>query len=83
MRGNYRVRVRVPIYATAEVEHIIYDAESEAAAIAQAQEITSEADIGFWFSHYWKPRNRPFPSLTEVIEFETTEQDTTKEGNQQ
>ena len=73
MRGNYKVRVRVPIYATAVIEQAIIGAESEAAAIAQAQEATDEVDVGFWFSHYWKPWNKPLPSLAEIIEFESTE----------
>lgn len=79
MRGNYKVRVRVPIYATAVIEHTVYDQESEAAAIALAQEITGEFDVGYWFQNEWKPRSRPIPSLAEVIEFEATEEDTTKE----
>lgn len=80
MRGNYKVRVRVPIYATVEVVHTVYDAENEGAAIAQALEATDEVDVGFWFEHDWKPSSRPLPGLAEVIEFEATETDQPKEG---
>lgn len=82
MRGNYKVRVRVPIYATAIIEQMVYGAENEAAAIAQAQEEIDEVSVGYWFHSEWKPRSRPIPSLAEVIEFEATEEDTTKEGKE-
>lgn len=78
MRGNYKVRVRVPIYATAVIDQMVYGAENEAAAIAQAQEAIDDVAVGFWFHAEWNPP-RPIPSLAEVIEFESTETDTTKE----
>ena len=82
MRGNYKVRVRVPIYATAIIDQAIIGAESEAAAIAEAQETTDELDVGIWFQKQWNPPTRPIPSLAEVIEFEATETDQPKEGNE-
>lgn len=80
MKGNYKVRVRVPIHATAVIEQAIIGAESEAAAIAEAQEITDELDIGIWFQKQWHPRSRPIPSLAEVIEFESTETNEEEKG---
>ena len=74
MKGNYKVRVRVPIYATAVIEQMVYGAEDEAAAIAQAQEMVDDVAVGYWFHSEWNPR-RPIPSLAEVIEFEATETD--------
>lgn len=78
MKGNYKVRVRVPIYASAVVEHIVYDAENEEQARVQAIADTKPFDVAYWFQHEWKPR-LPFSALAEVIEFEATEIDTTKE----
>jgi hypothetical protein len=78
MKGNYKVRVRVPIYATAEVERIVYGAESEDAAKAEAQAWTDPGDIAMWFKSEWNPP-RPYPSLAEVIEFEATETEPPKE----
>ena len=72
MKGNYKVRVRVPIYATAEIEYMAFRAKDEAAAIAEAQETIGPGDVAMWFTSEWNPR-RPLPSLAEVIEFEATE----------
>jgi hypothetical protein len=78
MRGHYKVRVRVPIYATAIVEHWAYNADSEAAAIAEAQDFVGPGPVGEWFIREWRPHS--IPTLSEVIEFEATETDTPKEG---
>ena len=78
MKGNYKVRVRVPIYATVVIDQAVIGADSEAEAIAEAQETTDELDIGIWFQKQWKPPTRPIPSLAEVIEFEATETEPTE-----
>ena len=79
MRGNYKVRVRVPIFTTAEIDYMVFGAESEAAAIDQAKQMIETADIGRWVEYQWHPHYE-LTSLAEVIEFEATETDTPKEG---
>jgi hypothetical protein len=74
VKGNYKVRVRVPIYAMAEIDYMAFEAEDEAAAIAEAQGVIGPGDVAMWFTSEWNPR-RPLPSLAEVIEFEATETD--------
>lgn len=76
MRGNYKVRVRVPIYATAEIECTVFGVDDDVAAIREAQETIFPAQVATWFETEWNP-NHPIPSLAEVIEFEATETDTT------
>jgi hypothetical protein len=81
MRGNYKVRVRVPIYASAVIDFTVYGEESEAAAMAEAQAMVGPGDVREWFNTKWEPRNT-LSMLVEIIEFEATEEDTTKEGKE-
>lgn len=79
MKGNYKVRVRVPIYATAVIEHWAYGADSEVAAILEAQDFVGPGPVGEWFIREWRPAS--IPTLSDVIEFEITEEETKKENN--